>query len=125
MAEIFPIACVDLDYVVQTLNMSEPSIRALVATGGAIAWEEEPGRYTFPTFQFTNRGTIPSLQLILKTLPRELLPVEIASWFVIPNPDLEDDNGDAVAPATWLATGRDPESVVELARNLALSLGRS
>jgi hypothetical protein len=46
-----------------------------------------------------------------------LSPLDVAEWFLSPNPDLEIEAQDApLSPREWLLTGRAVETVVALAR---------
>jgi hypothetical protein len=51
----------------------------------------------------------------LAALPEALNPVDVAEWFLSPNPDLELGTG-AVSPREWLLRGESVDAVVALAR---------
>jgi hypothetical protein len=73
--------------------------------------------WRLPRFQFERRSVLPGLAKVLATLPQELHPLDVATWFTLPNPDLErGDAGEVVSPREWLLHGGDVEAVVALAR---------
>jgi hypothetical protein len=57
---------------------------------------------------------------ILRTFaPAEVSPYTLASWFVTPQPLLDD-----TPPAQWLAEGSDPALAIEAARRTAAHLAQ-
>jgi excisionase family DNA binding protein len=72
-----------------------------------------------PLFQLDDAGRalVPGLHLIA---PRwaGVHPVEVARWFILPHVDLEDAEGQPVAPRDWLLGGGDPRDVAELTEEL-------
>ncbi len=80
---------------------------------------EYEGEWRLPKFQFERRKVLPGLATVLAALPGELNALEIAEWFLSPNPDLEVEGKDApLSPRDWLLRGLPPEGVAELARGL-------
>lgn len=78
---------------------------------------EYDGERRLPRFQFEGRKVIPGLADVLSELPADLNPLDVAEWFLAPNPDLETDSADApFSPRTWLLTGHPVAAVVALAR---------
>jgi hypothetical protein len=49
-------------------------------------------------------------------LPADLNPLDVAEWFLSPNPDLEEGDEEILSPREWLRKGHPVEAVVELAR---------
>lgn len=79
---------------------------------------EHEGSWRLPRFQFERRVVIPGLAQILKALPPDLFPLDIADWFVLPDPDLQlDSDAAAPSPREWLLSGRPIETVIKLARD--------
>src|SRR5882757_7768062 len=76
---------------------------------------EYDGEKRLPRFQFERRKVIPGLAEVLAALPETLNPVDVAEWFLSPNPDLELGTG-AVSPREWLLCGESVAAVVALAR---------
>ena len=81
---------------------------------------EYEGSWRLPRFQFERRLVIPGLAQVLQSLPRDLFPLDIVDWFVLPDPDLQLDSDAApLSPREWLLSGRPIEAVITLARDLA------
>lgn len=75
------------------------------------------GEKRLPRFQFERRKVIPGLADVLVELPARLGPLDVAEWFLSPNPDLELEERTApISPREWLLSGRPVQSVVVLAR---------
>jgi hypothetical protein len=75
------------------------------------------GKKRLPRFQFEREQVIPGVREILAVLPSALNPLDVADWFLSPNPDLEDSGQESpVSPRNWLLSGRPVEAVVALAR---------
>jgi len=78
---------------------------------------EYDGERRLPRFQFERRKVIPGLADVLTALPADLNPLDVAEWFLAPNPDLEiDGRRSPISPRTWLLTGHPVAAVVALAR---------
>ncbi|HUI61801.1 MAG TPA: hypothetical protein VLX90_16360 [Steroidobacteraceae bacterium] len=75
------------------------------------------GEKRLPRFQFERRKVIPGLAEILPVLPERLSPLDVAEWFLSPNPDLElEGRAEAISPREWLLSGRAVGTVLALAR---------
>lgn len=75
------------------------------------------GEKRLPRFQFERQQVVPGLRQVLAALPKELNPLDVAEWFLSPNPDLELDAREApLSPREWLLQGQAVEAVVNLAR---------
>lgn len=73
------------------------------------------GERRLPRFQFERRKVVPGLAEVLPELPPQMSPLDVAEWFLAPNPDLE--IGDrSISPREWLLSGRAVAAVVALAR---------
>lgn len=79
---------------------------------------EYDGEKRLPRFQFERKKVIPGLRKVIDALPRGLNPLDVAEWFLSPNPDLEiEDDEKALSPRDWLLSGAPIEAVVALARS--------
>jgi hypothetical protein len=76
---------------------------------------EYDGERRLPRFQFERHLVLPGLREVLAALPEALNPVDVAEWFLSPNPDLELGTG-AASPREWLLRGESVGAVVALAR---------
>ena len=76
---------------------------------------EYDGERRLPRFQFVRHLVLPGLREVLATLPEALNPLDVAEWFLSPNPDLELGTG-AVSPREWLMRGEPVVAVVAVAR---------
>jgi hypothetical protein len=76
---------------------------------------EYDGERRLPRFQFEQHLVLPGLREVLAALPEALNPLDVAEWFLSPNPDLELGTG-ALSPREWLLRGEAVDAVVALAR---------
>jgi hypothetical protein len=76
---------------------------------------EYDGERRLPRFQFERHLVLPGLREVLAALPEALNPVDVAEWFLSPNPDLELGTS-PVSPREWLLRGESADAVVALAR---------
>jgi hypothetical protein len=60
---------------------------------------------------------LPGLDRVRAAVRTDLPEVVLAGFLATPQPDLEAE-GRALSPADWLRSGRDPEAVVRLVRDL-------
>lgn len=75
------------------------------------------GEKRLPRFQFERQHVIPGIREVLAALPKELSPLDVAEWFLSPNPDLETDAQEMpLSPREWLLKGHALEPVVKLAQ---------
>jgi hypothetical protein len=71
-------------------------------------------------FQFERRRVVRGLREVLAALPKELNPLDVAEWFLSPNPDLELGGEESpLSPREWLLGGRPIEAMVAVARGFA------
>ena len=73
------------------------------------------GERRLPRFQFERRQVLPGLREVIAALPEALNPLDVAQWFLAPNPDLEIGSHE-VSPRDWLLKGKPVDAVVALAR---------
>ena len=67
-----------------------------------------------PRWQLTPDGqSLPGLETVLAALPADLHPTAVEGFFSTPDPDL-----DGATPAHWLASGGDPQRVVDEAAGI-------
>jgi hypothetical protein len=81
---------------------------------GTLYGVDYDGEKRLPRFQFERRKVIPGLADVLPQLAAHLSPIDVAEWFLSPNPDLEVEE-QPVSPREWLLSGRSVELVVSLA----------
>ena len=75
------------------------------------------GEKRLPRFQFERAQVIPGLRDVLAALPEALNPLDVAEWFLSPNPDLEIESQDEpLSPREWLLKGHSVATVVNLAQ---------
>jgi hypothetical protein len=75
------------------------------------------GEHRLPNFQFERRHVLPGLREVIGALPESLNPLDVAQWFLAPNPDLELATQDEpLSPREWLLRGESVAAVVALAR---------
>jgi len=75
------------------------------------------GEKRLPRFQFERQKVIPGFREVITALPQALNPLDVAEWFLSPNPDLEiDGQENPLSPRNWLLSGAQVEAVVALAR---------
>ena len=75
------------------------------------------GEKRLPRFQFERQQVIPGLREVIAALPEGLSPLDVAEWFLSPNPDLEVAGQEKpLSPRDWLLRGAPVGAVVALAR---------
>jgi hypothetical protein len=75
------------------------------------------GERRLPRFQFERKQVLPGLREVLGALPEGLNPLDVAEWFLSPNPDLELQGQDTtLSPREWLLKGEGVDAVVRLAQ---------
>jgi hypothetical protein len=75
------------------------------------------GEKRLPRFQFERQQVIPGLREVIAALPKGLSPLDVAEWFLSPNPDLEVAGQEKpLSPRDWLLRGTPVGAVVALAR---------
>lgn len=101
-------------------GVNESRVRQRLLADPPTLYALKTGReWRLPKFQFQRRGTVPGLEIVVAALPRDLDPVSVESWFMIPNPDLAvGEEERAVSPIEWLKLGGAPERAAELAKDL-------
>src|ERR1700685_1394358 len=72
------------------------------------------GERRLPRFQFERKQILPGLREVISALPEGLNPLDVAEWFLSPNPDLEvEKQAGPLSPRDWLLKGESVESVVK------------
>jgi excisionase family DNA binding protein len=101
------------------LGVSDARIRQRLAEHTLVAVRE--GRvWKLPVFQFTRKGELPGWSEVCSRVPPLASPVALERWLTLPHPDLvvgEEEN--PVSPREWLLAARPPQTVAELAAELA------
>lgn len=75
---------------------------------------EYEGEWRLPRFQFEGGRVLPGLAQVLRALPADLPALDVAEWFLSPNPDLEQGER-TLSPREWLLHGKDPAAVAAIA----------
>lgn len=101
--------------VAKLLGVSDSRVRQLTGDRRLATLPGKPRRY--PSWQFTERGPLPNLELALPDADPTLDPVSLWRFFVTADPDLSLD-GVSVSPQDWLEAGADPGRVRALLRDL-------
>ena len=80
---------------------------------------EYEGEWRLPRFQFERKKVLPNFAVVLAALPADSNPLDVATWFLEPNVDLEaDDDGTPMSPRAWLLRGGPSTAVAQLAQDL-------
>jgi hypothetical protein len=104
--------------VARLLQVDVSRIRQRLRERSLLGVEHE-GEWRLPKFQFERRKVLPGLATVLASLAAEMNALEVAEWFLSPNPDLEVEGKDEpLSPRDWLLRGLPPERVAKLARGL-------
>jgi len=101
------------------LGVDESTIRQRLARHSLFGIKD--GRsWRIPLFQLTDAADalVPGLHRVAPHLAG-VHPVEVARWFTLPHVDLENAEGQPVAPRSALLAGTAPELVAALAQELA------
>jgi hypothetical protein len=78
---------------------------------------EYDGERRLPRFQFERKQVLPGLREVVSALPEGLNPLDVAEWFLSPNPDLGlDDQVAPLSPREWLLRGESVDVAVKLAQ---------
>lgn len=101
--------------VAKLLRVSESRVRQLTGARRLAALSGKPRRY--PRWQFTERGPVPHLDVVLPAAGPALDPLSLWRFFLTSDPDLVLD-GEVVSPRDWLVAGADPDRVRELIADL-------
>jgi hypothetical protein len=77
------------------------------------------GEWRLPRFQFERNTVLPGLAEVLSALPADVNPLDVATWFLESNVDLEaGEDVPPMSPGAWLLRGGLPGSAARLARHL-------
>ena len=79
---------------------------------------EHEGEWRLPRFQFERKHVLPGLAEVLAVLSPDLNPLDMASWFLAPNIDLDETSAMPISPRAWLLRGNPPQTVAQLAEHL-------
>ena len=100
------------------LSVDVSRIRQRIREKSLFALDYE-GEWRLPRFQFERKKVLPGLAAVLVMLPEQINPLDVATWFLEPNIDLEGDDGAApFSPRQWLLRGGAPQTVAQIARHL-------
>lgn len=101
------------------LGVTDGRLRQRISEGDLLSIRGSDGRsHLIPAFQFTENGELPGLRKVLAAVRPGVKLLTIYGFFMTPQPDLEDEHGDAVTPVEWLMAGEDARVVAELASDI-------
>lgn len=104
--------------VARLLDVDVSRIRQRLRERSLFGLEYE-GEWRLPRFQFERRKALPGLAQVLGALPADANPLDVAEWFLSPNPDLELDGEPRVlSPREWLLRGQPPGRIAALAQGI-------
>lgn len=96
------------------LGVSDARLRQRIKERTLVAIPKPHGRgWLIPEFQVTDRGLLPHLTRILRSLRREVSVVALDGFFRTPQDELS-----GATPRDWLAAGGDPAPVEQVAAGL-------
>jgi hypothetical protein len=99
------------------MALLEPSYTTSEAAKYLMVEASYDGEKRLPRFQFERKRVIPGMREVLAALPKKLNPLDVAEWFLSPNPDLEiDAQQQPLSPREWLLKGQAVGPVVQLAQ---------
>ena len=101
-----------------TLGVDVSRIRQRIRERSMFGVEYE-GEWRLPRFQFERNKVLPGVAEVLTGLPLEINPLDVATWFLEPNIDLEaGENEPPMSPRTWLLRGGSSSTLARLARQV-------
>lgn len=105
--------------VARMLGVSEGRVRQRISAGTLYGVKLGRG-HRLPAFQFAGGKEVPGIGKVLRVIDRGLHPVEIESWFTLPDADLYLDEVEErpVSPKEWLLAGKGSKTLVPLADDL-------
>ena len=100
----------------ERLGRSVNRIRGAIADGSL--YGVKVGRsWLVPTWQLDGKGPVPHLRKVIAAIPEGTSAVTLERVMTQPSQELYVD-GQPVSPRDWLLTGNEPETVVDLVRQL-------
>lgn len=109
-----------VDQVAERLDLPALQVKVLAAKQELYLVDKKYGLERFPAFQFTNDGLLPGFQKVAPNIRRDMSMIGVEAFFTSKNPDLyvNDDIDQTLSPVEWLASRRDPASVITLLKYL-------
>ncbi|ERG64477.1 MULTISPECIES: hypothetical protein [Agrococcus] len=96
-------------------GIAPSNIRRLIAGGRLLTFGlSKSGSHLLPRWQFTEGGVVPGIREVVRALPVDYHPLDIATFMQAPVVELG-----GRAPAEWLSGGGSVDRVVELAAERA------
>src|SRR5579864_4026532 len=93
----------------QRLRVDDARVRQRLGAGTLYGIKTLRGEWRLPAFQFLpDGGEVPGIARVLRSIERDLHPVEVLTWFTSPDPELEVE-GEALSPLDWLRSGGNAE----------------
>jgi hypothetical protein len=98
------------------IGVDTSRVRHRLADGSLMGWKDRGG-WRLPAWQFTERGVLPGLDVVLAAIPSDQPALVVAAFMTTVQEDLLAGTR-PVTPHEWLAAGGDPERVARLAAML-------
>jgi hypothetical protein len=102
------------------IGRTRPRVQQMISAGELWAVRDVRGRWRLPALQFLDGDPVrvlPGLAQVLRALPANTHPLEVAAFLTTPQPELE-LGGTTVSPREWLASGGEPAQVAAIATGL-------
>jgi hypothetical protein len=100
----------------ETIGVDTSRIRHRLLARRLMGWKDRGG-WRLPAWQFTDKGVLPGLEIVLAALPTDQPALVVASFMTTPQEDLL-ARSRAITPSEWLQAGGDPQRVARLAAML-------
>jgi hypothetical protein len=102
----------------QRLRVDDARVRQRLGDGTLYGIKTLRGEWKLPVFQFMPEGgEVPGIAKVLRSIQRDLHPVEVLTWFTSPDPEFE-VHGEPLSPLSWLRSGGNAEKVAGVAAEL-------
>lgn len=108
-----------VDEVAKQLGVTPGRVHQLVSSQALYSFRLD-GKRLVPDFQIRDGKPVPNIAQVNKALPKSMHPLGVFNWYHQDNVDLfVDEEQEALrSPLAWLLEGRDPQSVIFMARHL-------
>lgn len=98
------------------VGVDSSRIRHRISERRLLGWKDRGG-WRLASWQFTEDGVLPGLDVVLATMPADQPALVLANFMTTPQDDLEMGERPAT-PRDWLLSGGDPHPVAELASTI-------
>jgi hypothetical protein len=113
-------AAMNVGQAAERIGVASSRIRHRISDGLLAGWKEG-GSWRLPAWQFTAKGVLPGLEVLLPAVPSDQPQLAVASFMATRQDDLL--IGDTPStPRDWLLAGGDPRRVADLASMLGTAI---